>query len=791
MEFKISVRHMVEFIYRSGDITSAGDGTLSKEAMKAGNRIHKKLQKSAGSYYNAEVPLKITVKKGRHDIDLTVEGRADGIIDKREKDEKAIVTIDEIKGMYRNVLEMEEPEYVHMAQAMCYAYIYARDKKLEKTDVQITYANLETEEVQQFVTTCSFDYLDKWFNDTVDKLMTWIDFSIDHAIKRDESIKELEFPYEYRKGQREMAACVYKSIDGGKRLFVQAPTGIGKTMAAVFPTIKAFSTGLVSKMFYLTAKTIAHTVANNSLDVLRKNGMIFSSVTITAKEKICPLDDTECDGEVCPYAKGHYDRVNEALYDIISHEENISREIVLRYSEKYMVCPYELCLDAALFTDGVICDYNYVFDPRVNQNRFFSETPISSGGKNVFLVDEAHNLVDRASSMYSATLVKEDFLALKKILKKYNSKTARAADMCNREMLEMKKDCTDSTYRELDDITELYLRLLTLHARLESFLEKYSHIPEKKDVLDFYFNLTGFLNIAELEDDSYVIYDEILPDGKFIVKLYCVHPAENLEKCLEKGVSAVFFSATILPVKYYMDMLSKDENDFAIYIPSPFDKKKRQILVGLDVTTRYTKRNTAQYENIYKYIKAVKESHRGNYMIFFPSYNMMESVYEVALKDEASNKNLMLQKIGMTEKEREDFLLQFEGEDDVLAFCIMGGIFSEGIDLTGDKLVGAVVVGPGLPQVSNERKIMMDYFNRRNGDNNNGFNYAYLYPGINKVFQAAGRVIRTEEDRGIILLLDERFGKSEYNGLFPMEWDDVRYCSMQNVKGYLENFWNE
>ncbi len=785
MEFKISVRNMVEFIHRSGDIKSSGDGTLSKEAMNAGTRLHKKLQKKAGSYYNAEVPLKITMKKGKYDTDVTIEGRADGIIDKRKKEGKdSVVTVDEIKGVFRNVLDMTEPEPVHMAQAMCYAYIYAHDEHLEKIDVQITYANLETEEVQQFVTGCTYEYLEKWFNDTVDKLMVWVDVAIEHVGKRNESIKTLEFPYEYRKGQKEMAACVYKAIDGRKRLFIQAPTGIGKTMAAVFPTIMAFSTGLVSKMFYLTAKTIANTVANNSIDILRKKGMIFSSVTVTAKEKICPMDEVECDGAVCPYAKGHYDRVNEALFDIINNEESINREIVLAYAQKYMVCPYELCLDASLFADGIICDYNYVFDPRVNMNRFFS-----IGGRYAFLVDEAHNLVDRASTMYSAELIKEDFLALKKIIKKYDSHVARAVDKCNREMLEMKRMCTTSDYMELDDISELVIKLYSLKYKLESFLEKYAHIPEKKDVLEFYFNLTSFLSIEEFINSGYVTYDEILPDGRFMVKLYCVHPARKLKDCLEKGVATVFFSATILPVKYYMEMLSNDESDVAIYIPSPFEKEKRRILAGLDVTTRYTKRTDTQYENIYKYIKAVRESHEGNYMIFFPSYSMMERVYDIALHDESPIENMMIQKSKMTEQEREEFLRHFENENNILAFCIMGGIFSEGIDLTGNRLIGAVVVGAGLPQVSNERKIMMDFFNKRNGHTNDGFNYAYLYPGINKVFQAAGRVIRTEDDRGVIVLLDERFGRREYNSLFPMEWDDVIYCNRQNVTNLLEDFW--
>ena len=418
---------MVEFIYRCGDITSSSNGTLSKEAMNAGSKMHRKLQKMAGSYYDAEVPLKITMKKGIHDLDVTVEGRADGIIDLRgeknrsrkkkeierqvirvedrywnrlllkktesldlevgedfmeqnsagtigqmqEMNEPADVTIDEIKGVYRKLADIEVPETVHVAQAMCYAYIYAKEQSLDRINVQITYVNLESEEVKQFFYVFSCSFLEKWFHNTVDEMMKWVDHAISHARSRDASITELEFPYEYRKGQKQMAACVYKAIEGERRLFVQAPTGIGKTMAAMFPSVKAFATGLVSKIFYLTAKTIAGTVPDQALTLLRERGVKFSSVMLTAKEKICLNETMECDAEHCPYAKGHFDRVNDALFELITQEEKMDREIIRAYAERYQVCPFELGLDASLFADAIIGDYNYVFDPRVNLKRFF------------------------------------------------------------------------------------------------------------------------------------------------------------------------------------------------------------------------------------------------------------------------------------------------------------------------------------------------------------------------------------------------------------------------------------
>ena len=491
MEFKVSVRHMVEFIYRCGDITSSSNGTLSKEAMNAGSKMHRKLQKMAGSYYDAEVPLKITMKKGIHDLDVTVEGRADGIIDLRgeknrsrkkkeierqvirvegrywsrlllkktesldlevgedfmeqnsagtigqmqEMNEPADVTIDEIKGVYRKLADIEVPETVHVAQAMCYAYIYAKEQSLDRINVQITYVNLESEEVKHFFYVFSCSFLEKWFHDTVDEMMKWVDHAVSHARSRDASITELEFPYEYRKGQKQMAACVYKAIEGERRLFVQAPTGIGKTMAAMFPSVKAFATGLVSKIFYLTAKTIAGTVPDQALTLLRERGVKFSSVMLTAKEKICLNETMECDAEHCPYAKGHFDRVNDALFELITQEEKMDREIIRAYAKRYQVCPFELGLDASLFADAIIGDYNYVFDPRVNLKRFFSQTAYDTG-RYVFLVDEAHNLVDRASSMYSATLYKEDFLAVKRLVMPYSKKLARSLESCNRALRE-------------------------------------------------------------------------------------------------------------------------------------------------------------------------------------------------------------------------------------------------------------------------------------------------------------------------------------------------------------------
>lgn len=783
-QVKISVRGLVEFIFRSGDIAS-GDGTFSREAMAEGSRIHRKLQGRMGLNYEAEVPLKIDII--RPDFVLTIEGRADGIL----TEEKG-VTIDEIKGVYKKLDHMECPVFVHKAQAMCYAYIYALDKELDEITVQMTYCNLDSEEIKRFQETFSFEDLQQWFHDLVEEYCKWTQFEVDNRRLRNDSIEELGFPYTYREGQRDMAGTVYLSIKKRQNLFVQAPTGIGKTMAALYPAIKAMGDGYGEKLFYLTAKTIARGAALDGLEILRNSGLYFRSVLLTAKEKICPMEEMNCEPEHCPYAKGHYDRINKAIYDCITNEVNVTRETLLEYADKHMVCPFELGLDVSLFVDGIICDYNYVFDPRVKLRRYFAE---EAKGDFLFLVDEAHNLVERASSMYSAAIYKEDFLKLRKLLLPYNAKLGRLLGSCNREMLQFKKECdNDKGYIMIPDLESLYVKLLRLHAGMEAFMEESKEIPalkpHKDEILDFYFQINQFLSIYELLDESYEIYGEQVSDTSFMIKLYCIHPAKNLTDCIEKGNATVFFSATMLPITYYKELLHNSEEDYAIYIPSPFPRENRGLFTGVDVSSRYRLRGPAQYEKMAGYLDILVNSRAGNYMAFFPSYKMLQDVYDTAMESGLlSETEVICQKSHLTETEREEFLARFrEADHPVLGFCILGGIFSEGIDLVGDYLIGVAVIGTGLPMVCNEREIKLQYFADRE---DKGFEYAYLYPGMNKVQQAAGRVIRTMDDKGVILLLDERFVTRQVVETFPAEWADYQVVTLDTVEGRLSDFWKK
>ena len=771
---RISVRNLVEFILREGDIDNRKAGLPDKEAMQLGGRIHRKIQRQMGSDYHAEVPLKITVPC--EGFAIQIEGRADGI----QKTADGVV-VDEIKGVLRELEYIEKPVGVHLAQAKCYGYIYGKQQELDSITVQMTYCQMETEEVKRFQETFSIEELERWFFDIVMQYEKWARFQIEWRQTRDATIKEAEFPYPYREGQRELVTSVYRTILRKKKLFIQAPTGVGKTMTTIFPAVKAVGEGLGDKIFYLTAKTITRTVAEQAFQILKKNGLQYKVATLTAKEKICFCEKAECNPDVCPYAKGHFDRVNDAVYEMITTMEEMSRENIETQAKKHNVCPFEMGLDVSLWVDAIICDYNYVFDPNAHLKRFFSE---GKKGEYLFLIDEAHNLVERGREMYSAVLYKEEFLRMKKAVRYESVKLTRQLEGCNQMLLEMKREC--QTYKEYNSISHFALKLLNVMNGLQKLLEEKEQVDE--EVLEFYFHVRNFLNIYEEVDENYVIYTELEEDGDFKLKLFCVNPAVKLQNFLSQGNSTVFFSATLLPIRYYKRLLSVETDDYAVYAHSPFKEANRLLVLGQDVSTKYTRRGYQMYERFAIYIKNVMQAKPGNYLVFFPSYRFMEEVRETFERYRTEEMCCMIQEQNMNEQDREAFLQEFEAEREgsLAGFCVMGGIFSEGIDLTKERLIGAMIVGTGLPQVCNEREILKQYFDRHG---ENGFDYAYLYPGMNKVLQAAGRVIRTEEDKGVIVLLDDRFAGRRYLEIFPREWRKLTYCNVKTIGEKVEQFW--
>ena len=773
---RISVRSLVEFILREGDIDNRVSGSMEKDAMLLGGKIHRKIQSRMGTNYTAEVPLKIQMPCDG--FVLQIEGRADGVL----KDDGKVL-IDEIKGILRSLEHLEAPVPVHLAQAKCYAYIYAVQNSLKCIDVQMTYCQMETEEIRRFCQKFEFQELQTWFQDLVTQYEKWAKFEIEWRNVRNDSIRQIEFPFPYREGQRDLVVSVYRTILRKKKLFIQAPTGVGKTMATVFPAVRAVGEGLGEKIFYLTAKTITRTVAEQAFSLLKEKGLLYKTITLTAKEKICFCEEAECNPDACPYAKGHFDRVNDAVFDLITHSGDWSREVLEEQAKKHMVCPFEMSLDVSNWADAVICDYNYAFDPQAHLKRFFSE---SGKGEYLFLIDEAHNLVERGREMYSASLYKEDLLEVRKLVKAEDPKLAKGLSECNQQFLELKRECEH--YQILKSVSHIALKLMNVLSKLEDYLEECKDAEKKKRVLDVYFAVRSFLNIHDIMDENYVIFSEMMEDGRFQIKLFCVNPAVNLQNYLEQGNSTIFFSATLLPVHYYKKLLSVEKDDYAVYAHSSFPQENKFLFIGTDVSTRYTRRGESTYQRFARYIAVMAEQKKGNYMAFFPSYRFLEEVHTCFLECVDHEVDSICQVSYMDEEQREEFLEEFEQEREksLVAFCVMGGIFSEGIDLTDDKLIGAVIAGTGLPQVCTEREILKQYFNVADMD---GFDYAYLYPGMNKVLQSAGRVIRTESDRGVILLLDDRFRAMRYREVFPREWQQYQLGSVKNLEQEIRTFW--
>lgn len=779
-QVRISVRNLVEFLMRSGDIDNRISRGLQLNAMQEGTRIHKKLQRAMGSSYQSEVPLRLDVGTERYV--LTIEGRADGIF---ERD--GMICIDEIKGVYRDVDEMEAPVPVHLAQAKCYAYIHALQQALDPIGVQMTYCDLDTEQVRRFYESYPFAELEAWFDALMAEYQKWADFQYEWRQKSIASIKKMEFPFDYRPGQRELVADVYRTILRKKNLFIQAPTGTGKTVSVLFPAVRAVGEGYGEKIFYLTAKTVTATVAMDTFAQFRENGYRGKVVQITAKEKLCKCEKPECNPDACPYAKGHFDRVNDAVFDLLGREDCFSREVLLEQADRYMVCPFELCLDVSTWSDVIVGDYNYVFDPTVYLKRFFAE---GNKGEYLFLVDEAHNLVERGRQMYSERIVKEDVLAVKRLLKNHSKKVTRALERVNQILLAYKRECEDYEIYDLNthSINDLVFALMHLASEMERFLQRPLTIPERDEVMEFYFSLRNFLSIYDLVDEHYVIYTSMQEDGTFALKLYCADPSANLQNCLDKARSTMFFSGTLLPIGYYKRLLSTEPENYAVYAHSVFTPDQRLLFVGTDVSSKYTRRTPEEYVRIASYIKKISLAKQGNYIAFFPSYKMMLEVEQSFEYLAGEAVDIIIQQQNMREQHREEFLREFQemrGRS-MVAFCVMGGIFGEGVDLREDQLIGAIIIGTGIPQIGGESEILKNYFDARDG---NGFDYVYRFPGMNKVQQAAGRVIRTLSDVGVIALLDERFLQRDNRRLFPREWEDCRMTDLERVDSLLADFW--
>ena len=772
----ISVRSLVELLMRRGDIDfSSFGGGRPVESIRA----HQKIQKSRPGTYTAEVPVSYHHEHDSFAIDIG--GRIDGVYENSDS-----IVIDEIKTTARDIdAAADSDNPLHWAQAQCYAFMYGSDKGADSVTVQLTYFQLDTGDIREIRRDFSMEELKTFFFDLLGRYADWAEQAISWKKTRDTSITGLSFPFPaQRAGQQEMIEAVEQTLLNSDKLIIQAPTGIGKTMAALYPSVKALGCGGIDKIFYLSARTTGKMVAEETLGILRASGLHFKALTLTAKDKICFNPDSACTPEECSYAKGHFDRAGEALKELIGHE-NLDRETIVSVSEHHHVCPFELSLDAALWADAVICDYNYAFDPRVYLRRFFDEEK----ARYAFLVDEAHNLPDRARGMFSADMSKRAVLGLKKMLKDAAPAIAKKLDALNRSFLKLKKEhAVEKGEYAREELPSELVKVLRYYAKeTENWLaaQNKEKAPFREELLDLYFSANAFVRVAERYDSSYAACYRIYGND-MTVRLFCIDPAKQLAEGIARSDSAVFFSATLTPEHYFKSLFGLGDNDRFITLPSPFPAENLLSITDNRISTLYRHRRHTR-EHVALAAGSLISARRGNYLVFFPSYEYMLMVHE-SFHEHFPDIECLCQKKGMSEQKRLDFIDCFSHDNTktLAGFAVMGGVFSEGIDLIGDRLTAAIIVGVGMPKLSLERNLIKDYYERERGD---GFPFAYVYPGIIKVLQAAGRVIRSEHDRGIICLIDRRFGEYRYKQLLPEDWRIETPSSPENITSMAREFW--
>ena len=781
LSLTLPVRQLVEFLLRRGSIDNRFTGF---DRANEGARLHRKLQRAATAEhpdYKAEVFLCYHTVAAQ--VDYTIEGRADGIFTAPD----GVTTVDEIKTTAlpsASITGEQSPE--HWAQGQVYAYIYATQNDLAAVRVQLTYYQIDEELTLRFSHDYTRQQLEEIVTGLLEQYAPWAQRAARWKARRTGSLAAMRFPFaDYRPGQKAMLSAVYQTCAQGGQLLCQAPTGIGKTISVLFPALKAMGDG--GPVFYLTARGTTRAAAENAIAALHEAnpGLTLRSITLTAKDKICLTESHECTPEACPYANGYFDRIKEALWETLD-ADTLTAQTLTDAARKHTVCPFEMGLDLSLWCDVIIGDYNYLFDPVVSLKRFFE-----SAGDYLFLIDEAHNLPDRARDMHTESLLKSEFTSVKKLLGKGKSRLKTAIQKVNNALLEWRHGCEEEggsakTLIRPNRDEELDRILNRLCELLEAWLDEHRTPDETHAaLLQLYFDVRAWLRVAETFDDHFVLQATAFGSDVRLTQL-CLDPSAFLQQNFALGRAAVLFSATLAPPSYYKDLCGLPDAR-AVALKSPFPQENFALYCACNVSTRYRDREAACTQ-IADYLAEMTGARTGNYIAFFPSYQYLDKVRAV-FEEKYPNIPVLVQQTALDEAGREEFLARFAPDPDetLLAFAVLGGVFGEGVDLAGSRLIGAAVVGPGLPQVGARQEQLRDYFERTRGS---GFDYAYRYPGMNKVLQAAGRVIRTPQDRGVVLLIDDRFSMWDYRRLMPPHWSHFTPVYDCNVlRTDLEKFW--
>ncbi|MFW5842048.1 MAG: helicase C-terminal domain-containing protein [Bacillota bacterium] len=775
MTTRISVKDLVTFVYQSGDLASQ---TKLKNARAIGQAYHQAHQATYQETDEKEVFIEL--KQDSELGALHLSGRIDGVLNRDNT-----IIIEEIKSTDTDLSLIKEDTFkAHMMQARVYAYMYVLKHNLKSITVWLTYIHHPTKRQKTFKKRLRLDHLKQSFDTTLKQYYHWLNLTKEHAFNRKKSLEGLTFPFNhFREGQYHFMGKVYQTMITKDILFATAPTGIGKTIGALFSSLKTIKDDQ-EKLFYLTAKNQGKTIAVETVELLKAHGLKIKAITLNSKENMCLREEVDCDPEICPYAKGFYNRLNDALEDIFVHDDVYDAELIKKYGEYHTICPHEFALEISNHSDVIICDYNYVFDPRIKLIRYFEDTYY----KPKLLIDEAHNLVDRARSMYSAELSLKSIETIKNLKETFKPSFKRAINLLYDTCLFLNDQNNLEKLRFTVDNTipaELLNNVHYTMTKLDAWLEANKKHAMRKTLREFYFTLAQFLRISDYYSEAFRFTMTKTHDD-CIYTIQCLDASKPLTEIIKaRSEGTVLFSATLNPIDYYNNLLTQKEGVY-FEVPSPFDPKRLGLFIDVSTSTKYHDRNQS-ITRIVDTIYAMLEAKQGNYIVFFPSYKYMNMVLE-QFDDTGYTK--MVQDRNMTYFDRINFLETFKApsEQSKILFSVLGGSFSEGIDYVGDMLSGVLVIGVALPQFNKMNDVLKDYYYDLGYD---GFDYAYTYPGINKVIQAVGRVIRRKEDKGIAILIDTRYNLAKYQTLFPSHWQPKTLYENDYIHDHLISFWSQ
>ena len=760
----VSVRALAEFAFEKGDLIPA---RRAAARMRDGVRGHQVLQEMLPVSWRSEVPVARDIPiDGRI---LRVHGRADAAYIDRE-----LVRVQEIKTTVKDPTAILKYDYpAHWAQGEIYAALFCLNEGVERAEVRLTYARLDGKK-QEFTEEYNAWELEERLMAYAGPYLQWISTVDDWRDRSRPTLDSLPFPFEtYRDGQREMARAVYLAMRDHANAVIEAPTGIGKTAASLYGALKALGKGHVTAIFYLTARTTGRRAAEDALELMRAKGLALRSVTITAKEKICPMEKADCMG--CPLAAGYYDRRREALRQSMAIQR-LDADAILDLAREHELCPFELSLDISETADVTICDYNYAFDPRVRLKRYFDGK--SRAG---LLVDEAHNLADRARDMLSAELSGKRAAELRRMVKQFEGPESPMGRLLG-ELLEA-LDGRDAEQECSSDMPEAIVQAVKRFGEIANELE-----PAEPELVEFVYDVQWFVRVSKQYDPE-CYRALILPGERYLdVRLWCFDPSAHLKKALSRVGGAALFSATLAPMEYYAALLGADgEGDVSLRLESPFPREN--LFVGRMPVAVGMKDRERTLNAVCQVIHAMAQAKPGNYLACFPSYAYLTQAFRryrlLWPYDEA-----VCQESQMSERARQEFIDRFRSAPaaSLVAFVVLGGVFAEGVDLPDDRLSGAAIVSTGIPQLSFERELLREQLDDGDGE---GYDAAYVYPGLRRVLQAAGRVIRTETDRGVVLLMDMRYRQENYRALMPPHWDVRDLRKMSELNAALKAFWEE